>query len=149
MQIRIKGYTFSLSSPFTAGHRLTAGEAQALNDLRTENIQNNFRHKVNARVAGLEPGQLLPQADIDALQALLTQADQDYKFVEKGTRSRLGDIEREARSIAESRARACAATPEQIPALITEFAQLPAVIEEARTRVAARRSAIAGGMESL
>lgn len=155
MQVRMKGYTFSLSTPYEPGHRLTPGEAKALNDLRLENIQNNFRHKINAQIARLEPGQLLAQHVLDELQAELSAYDADYKFNEKSTRSRMGDIEREARAIARERVLAQATlhdlqlTDEFIAVLIEQDCKLPAVIEEARNRVAARRAALSAGLESL
>ena len=40
MQIRIKGYTFQLAAPYSAGHRLTPGEAEALNNLAWELAAN-------------------------------------------------------------------------------------------------------------
>lgn len=149
MPVRIKGYTFSLSSPYSEGHSLTPGEAQALNDLRVENIQNNFRSFVNEQVARLASGQLLSQTVLDALQTQLTEYDSTYKFNEKAGRNRLGDIELEVQAVALERARAQAESPEQLPALIAEFVNLPAVKEEARVRVASRRSALSGGIDSL
>lgn len=149
MQIRIKGYTFSLASPFSEGHSLTAGEAQALNDLRAENIQNNFRDFVNEQVKRCPIGVLLSQSILDALQLQLSTYDSKYGFNERAGRNRTGDIEQEVQLVAAERAKAQAESPEQLPGLIAEFINLPAVKEEARNRVAARRSALAGGMESL
>lgn len=155
MHFRIKGYTFQLASPYSEGHRLTAGEAQALNDLRTENIQNNFRPHVNSQVEKLGPGELLAQSVLDALQAKLATYDSSYKFNEKATRNRIGDIEAEAKIVAreklaaESQSSEAQFSDDQIEALLAEWANLPAVIEEARIRVQARRSALTGGMESL
>lgn len=153
IQTRIKGYTFSLSHPFEPGHQLTAGEAQALNDLRTENIQNNFRGFVNEQISRLAPGQLLPQSTLDALQLQLTTYDQTYRFNEKSTRSRTGDIEREALAVARERTLSSPDTSslskEALDDLVKVWAELPAIKEEARLRVSANRSALAGGMDSL
>lgn len=151
MQLTIKGYTFNLTAPYSEGHKLTAGEAQALNDLRRENIGNNFRPQVAEQVARIGTGDLLSQSALDGLQASLTAYDQSYRFAEKSGRSRLGDLDIEARVVATERARqqGHSLSSEQINALVEEFVKLPAVLEEARTRVAARRSALAGGMESL
>ncbi len=152
MQIRIKGYTFSLAAPYEPGHSLTAGEAQALNDLRAENIQNNFRDKVNDQVARLSPGSLLTQSVLEALQLQLTSYDAGYKFNEKPGRNRTGDIEREALAIARERVMRDSPshlTTEEIEGLVKEMVGLSAVLEEARTRVMANRSALAGGMDSL
>lgn len=153
MQVRIKGYTFSLAAPYSEGHSLTAGEAQALNDLRTENIQNNFRTLVNEQVARLEPGQLLAQSVLDGLSAKLAEYDSGYKFNEKSGRNRLGDIELEIQLVAVERATLqiaqLAESPDKLAELVAEFIHLPAVKEEARSRVAARRSVLSGGIESL
>lgn len=149
--IRFKGYTFAISEPYTEGHSLTAGEAKALNDLRTENIGNNFRSKVNDQIAQLEPGGLLLQHVLDHLAVELAEYDSTYKFSEKGTRTKLGDIEREIIAVARERAAAQAGEValEDLAELVESFKSLPAVREEARSRVAARRSALSGGMESL
>lgn len=155
MQIRIKGYTFQLTAPYAEGHRLTEGEAKALNDLRAENIQNNFRAQVNAQVALTEPGELLPTAVLAQLQSSLTLYDQSYQFNSKTGRSRIGDIEEEARAIAHERitsqlAQTNTVLPQaELDQLVATQAQLPSIIEAARARVAARRSALAGGMDSL
>ena len=153
MQVRIKGYTFSLTAPYESGHSLTAGEAQALNDLRAENIQNNFRSFVNEQVARLAAGELLAQHIIDALQEKLTSYDSMYKFAEKAGRNRIGDIELEATAVARERALSqgdtASLSKDHLEELIAVWAKLPAVREEARARVAARRSALAGGMDSL
>lgn len=147
--MRMKGYTFTLSAPYAEGHSLTSAEAQALNDLRTENIGNNFRSRVNEQIGRLAPGELLPQNILDGLIAELAVYDAAYQFAEKSGRSKLGDIEREIQAVAKERAEAQAEAPSQLAELIAEFIGLPAVLEEARSRVAARRSALAGGMDSL
>ncbi len=149
MPMRMKGYTFTLSAPYAEGHRLTSAEAQALNDLRAENIGNNFRSRVNEQVARLAPGELLAQHVLDGLTAELAGYDAGYQFASKTTRTKIGDIEREIQAVAKERAIAQAEAPSQVEGLIEQFVGLPAVLEEARSRVAARRSALAGGMDSL
>jgi hypothetical protein len=59
--ITIAGTSFTVPSPFTEGHVLTAGEASQLNQVFHENIRNNFSKKVKAGTA--------TQADIDAYAA--------------------------------------------------------------------------------
>lgn len=147
--IRIKGYSFSLSNPYTEGHSLTAAEAQALNKLREENISNNFRSQVNEQVSRLAPGELLAQSVLDSLQQALTAYDELYQFNMKAGRNRLGDIDKEILAVARERAIYQAGPDADLQPLIDEFVKLPAVIEEARNRVAAARSAIADGLESL
>lgn len=157
MHIRIKGYTFQITEPFQAGTVLTKGEAQALNGLRAENIQNNLREIVGEETAKLGQGELLPQGTLDSLQLRLTSYDLGYQFVEKHTpRPRKGDIEAEARSIAEEQvasqyrqAGVIAWTLEALEADISTMEKLPAVLEEARARVTAKRAAMQGNIEDL
>lgn len=152
MQVRIKGYTFSLSAPYSEGQPLSEGEAKALNDLRAENIQNNFRGFVNEQVARLGSGGLIPQSILSALQLQLDNYDKSYSFNARPGRNRTGDIEREALAIAAGRVKQQAdpaMSKEALDGIIIEYSKLPAVIEEARSRVEASRSALAGGMDSL
>ncbi len=155
MQLLIKGYSFDLSAPYREGHSLTVGEAKALNDLRKENIQNNFRQNVADQISRLAPGQLLPQAVLSGLQAKLTEYDEKYQFAEKSSRARTGDIELEARAIARERVNTTmyelgTLLPlDELDEMVKTQSQLPSVLEEARSRVAARRSALSAGLDSL
>lgn len=157
MQIRIKGYTFTLSEPFSAGVVITKGEAQALNALRAENIQNNLRELVNAELAVLGHGELIPAGKLVEIQSKLTSYDQGYQFVEKhSSKLRIGDIEVEARAIAlervEEQLRVAEHDPlvgEELDRQVAAMAGLPSVIEEARVRVAAKRRALNDGLADL
>lgn len=156
MQTRIKGYTFTISEPFQSGTIITKGEAQALNDLRVENIANNLRKLVNDQVALLAPGAQLSETVLAELQAKFTEYDQNYRFLEKHVpRPRLGDIEEEARALARERAEEQARqagqvlTEEELEALGAEMEKLPAIREEARERVAAKRRVLAEAIEDL
>ena len=155
MQIQIKGYGFQLSEPFQPGTVITKAEAQALNDLRAENIQNNLRKMVALACEGLAPGQLLAQDVLAGIQTKLTEYDRSYQFVEKRTRSRVSDIEAETRQVARERVEAglrrtaSSATPAQLEELVLRTMELPGVIEEARDRVAARRRALSGSLADL
>lgn len=156
MQVRIKGYTFQLSEPFEAGGVLTKGEAQALNSLKAENVSNNLRKLVSDAVAGLPEGELLAEDTIAGIQATITNYDLAYQFPEKHQpRLRVGDIEAEARAIAEARVDSkvrntgAELSPETRELLVAEMSELPAVVEEARLVVTARRRAISGGLDSL
>lgn len=156
MQTLIKGYTFSLTEPFHPGTVITKGEAQALNKLRVENIANNLRELVNKAVATLEPGEMLSQEKLAEIQAEITRYDLGYQFLERHSpRTRLGAIEQEARAVARERIEAQARrdgaelTEEQIEQLVGETEGLPAVQEEARLRVSARRRVTSEGLDSL
>lgn len=156
MQIRIKGYTFTLSEPFRDGTVLTKAEAQALNDLRAENIQNNLRKLVAEATAELAQGELLSEARIVDIQGKLTKYDLAYTFVEKHIpRPRRGDIEAAARELAEERVGASlrqqeiTVSPDELEFMIAEVEGLPAIIDEARALVSARRRAVQGSLEDL
>ena len=156
MDIRIKGYQFRLRAPFEAGSVLTKGEAQALNNLRAENIQDNIRKAVSDACAVLAPGELLPPAELSRLQDLISKYDQGYQFLEKHTpKPRKGELELELRAVAEERARVqfrqagMEPAEAELEAAIAEMEQLPAVQDEARARVSARRRVAASALEDL
>lgn len=157
MQIRIKSYTFTLSEPFQQGTIITKGEAQAMNNLRAENIQNNLRKHVNDAVAALGKDDLLAPEVLADLRAKFAEADRTYKFLEKHSpKERLGDIEEEARTVARERVEAAfRQSGEELPStdllelMIKDQAKLPSIEEEARLRVSARRRAVGAGLDSL
>lgn len=155
MQTRLKGYTFTLSEPFREGTVITKGEAQALNGLRTENLANNLRKLVNEAIAELAEGEQISEARLGEIQAKISLADQNYQFLERSSlRLKVGDIEQEARAIAQERVEAAYRAREEelddeFERLVALQEQLPAVREEARERVAARRSALAESLSDL
>lgn len=157
MQIKMKGYSFDLTEPFAEGSLLTKGEAQAMNRLRAENISNNLRPLVTDAIAGLPEGELISAPLLVEIQSKLTNYDLSYQFLEQHQpRARVGDIEAEAWQLAaarvDSQIRESGGLPEETPgreALIAEMERLPAVVEEARQLVGARRRALAGGLDSL
>ena len=82
----IAGLHFKVSSPYSAGHVCTEGEARALNQTRVENIRNNLAAKAKDGV--------LTQADVEAYAA-------SYVFGERTGGLRTQDpIEAEALEIA-------------------------------------------------
>jgi len=96
--IIIQGISFSVSLPYSAGHVLSDAEARALNQVRCENLRNNFAPKVKASVAGEEGA--LAEAD---LAPAFAETDAAYSFSmpgEGGGSRTLDPIEREARALA-------------------------------------------------
>lgn len=94
--ITISGQEFNVSSPYAEGQTITAAEAKALNQVRAENIANNFRAKVKEAV---ESG-----ASLEAVTADLTAYDASYVFTLAsvgGGRAPVDPVEREAKKIAE------------------------------------------------
>ena len=87
MKITVQGHSFDISETYSEGHTCNAVEAQALNALRGENIANNQRKTVQAKIdempkgkndAGEEvPGQLTDKA-IKELQAAIAEYDGIY-----------------------------------------------------------------------
>jgi len=79
MKSTIQGYSFELNEPYSEGHTLTALEAIALNKLRSENICNNMRSKVQEHIdnAGEEG---LTDEQHKAIQAELDEYDKIYAF---------------------------------------------------------------------
>ena len=84
--ITVLGLRFNVSSPYSAGHICTKGEAGALNRKRLESIRNNLA--VTAKDGALT------QADVDACAA-------SYAFGERTARRRTNDqVEAEALEMA-------------------------------------------------
>lgn len=89
---------FVVAQPFVEGHVVTADEAKALNQIRAENIGNNFRARVQAHIENLEGAMTEPD-----LRAAFDKYDQEYvlRGASPGTgRAQLSPLEREARRIA-------------------------------------------------
>lgn len=154
--VRIKGYPFQFSTPFQAGTVLTKGEAQALNQLRLENVTNNLRDEVKKQVELLEDGELLSTAALTELQTRFTKYDREYQFLEKHIpRPRKGLLETEAMLVASERVDVEAAqsgrelSDEERTALVKELVLLPAVLEEARERAGARQAALRSSLSDL
>lgn len=86
---------FTVTTPYAEGHVITAAEAKALNQVRAENIANNFRAKIKA---AKEDGTL------DKVRADLATYDAEYVFTLAsvgGGRTPVDPVEREAKRLAE------------------------------------------------
>lgn len=95
---------FSASQPYAEGHVVTAAEAKALNQLRKENLSNNFRSVVAAYKEGVETGQFaegVPTTEADLLNAFAA-LDNDYQFTLASVSAarKLDPVERKARTLA-------------------------------------------------
>lgn len=80
MFLSIGPYSFSLSSPYSPGHCLTAAEAAALNSLRAENIRNTLRRWVELEQRTAGPKGLLSPAQLARLQSKLDSYSENYQF---------------------------------------------------------------------
>lgn len=82
--IIVKGISFVYSTPYAAGHSLTEGEAHQLNQVRGENLRNNFASKVKAKLDEAEKeGRSLTDEETAALQAEFATYDSQYAFTGK------------------------------------------------------------------
>ena len=93
MQIRVQGIIFDISAPYREGHKLSAAEAGALNQMRAENVANNVRptvKKVTQELWGqdsLPVDRTVPKELFRKLQDRVTSYDKKYHFGMSGTRS--------------------------------------------------------------
>jgi hypothetical protein len=135
--ITIQGAQFTIPTPFTEGHVLTAGEASQMNQLLTENVRNNLSGKAKARAEKNEAA--LTQDEVDAYVS-------EYEFGERKAGSgeaRLSPEEREARRIARERISAALkqkgvkVDKDNMEKMVTTLAAREDIIKEARKRVQA------------
>lgn len=138
-------YQFSVAQPYMPGHIITQAEAQALNQLRSENIRENMRPAFSRAIEGTPVDALLSEETVAEIQAKIDQYDSEYQFSEKPEiRERPGAIEREARLLAQARS-AEDATDEEIELLARSID----LVAEARARVEVRTKITATAMEDL
>ena len=138
-------YQFSVASPYQPGHLITQAEAQALNQLRSENIRENCRPAFSRAIEGAPTDSLLTEEMISVIQAKIDQYDSEYQFTEKTElKERPGAIEREARILAAARAED-GSTEEEIELLARSID----LVSEARARVEVRARITGTAMEDL
>ena len=150
-EISIAGEVFVVSAPYAEGHLLTAAEAKVLNQTRAENIGNNFRKAVKDALA-VEGG------DLTKVRDELITYDAEYQFTLTNTaRSPVDPIEAEAFAIARENVRAkiqakgefktikayvaVEGNQAKYDAAVEKVATQPAVLAEAKKRVAAKNKA--------
>jgi len=146
----INGDAFEISQPYAEGHVLTAIEARVLNQTRSENVGNNARTKLNELKEG--------GADLAALQAFVTELDNNYEFTAAGARAaaKLDPVEKEAQKKARellkdhlaTTGRKLTVAPEgmsdedwadKIAAEVDRIAALPEILKAAKQDVETRR----------
>lgn len=95
--IYIQKQPFNVSEPYAAGHTLTEIEAKVLNQVRAENISNNFRKAVADAVAGKEGAK-----NLDEVQKDFAEYDSTYNFtaVRRSAGPRLSPLEAECVRVA-------------------------------------------------
>lgn len=100
----IDGESFTISQPYEEGHVLTAAEAKALNQTRSENIGNNLRELVKAAKAKRDATTDADPTDFNSLAETVAKYDTEYTFALGGggtSARKLDPIEREAKKIAD------------------------------------------------
>lgn len=163
MSITIQGLEFEVDRPYATGpHELTAGEANALNQTRAENLRNNFAGKIKSAMEDYRKANSLAEdaevpvsnLDHDGLKTEFAKYAADYEFSERagggGTRTPTDPVEREANNIAWGRIKpALTAKGIKIDSVSKEkkaeliksaIAKYPAIMEEAKRRVEAAAS---------
>lgn len=150
-EISIHGEKFTVGAPYAEGHTLTAVEAKVLNQVRAENIGNNFRADVKKALDG--------GGNLAEVRAKFVEYDGTYTFAAGGsTRTPVDPVEREAQSIAKLAVKdkirekhgksvkeylAVEGNQEKYDAAVEQIASQDDVLKEAKKRVAARKKSIA------
>jgi hypothetical protein len=75
--ITIQGHSFDATQPYLAGHVVTEAEAKALNQVRAENLRNNFASKIKS-VQG--EAEALTEEQLVQLRAEFATYDAEYVF---------------------------------------------------------------------
>lgn len=156
-EITIAGVDFTVSAPYSAGMTMTDAEAAALNQVRAENIGNNFRKTINDAKQKAEDGtDFIPDDALLVLHAALATKDAEYVFnmasarVSKVTMS---PLEKEAIVIAKAILSGLLANAgktakeygkEASDAKIAEIAASDAVVKQAAKRLKDRAAAAEG-----
>lgn len=79
--ITIHGEAFEVPAPYQAGHTVSEIEASVLNQVRAENIANNFRAKIRAALDSDDPGNAVGE-----LRDEFTEYAAAYEFTAAGVR---------------------------------------------------------------
>lgn len=99
MRILISHYQFDLGEWFAEGHRLTAAEAEAVNEWRSRCIIWNFQRAVSTAARHLPTGEFLSDETLAELQRQISELDKRYIYRRQADR-RQGAIEAAAEEIA-------------------------------------------------
>lgn len=156
-QVTIQGIQFDLSMPYKEGHVLTPGEASQLNQVRFENIRNNFAATVRKaadeyrKANGLAEDADVPSSELDTedLQEKLSAYEADYEMGVRsgptGPRLSKDPVLREAERIAEEKVKVAlkkkgvsinSVPKEKMAQFISGvISKYPEITEEAKRRV--------------
>lgn len=163
MPYTIQGHDFDFGAPrYAAGHACTENEANALNQVRLENIRNNTASKIKAAAekASVAPADVNLDADLGdgtTLRSLISAYADNYEFGLRSVRTSepVDPVEKEAIKLAKDTVRKALATkkvkvkdlPEgKFDEMVEAYAAREDVIKEAKRRVKLAESA---GAETL
>lgn len=140
----IHGHAFQISAPYSEGHTLTAAEAKALNQVRSENIGNNLREKIK---------ELIEAGNTAEAEAQVAAYDGEYTFAMGGGERVVKDpIEREAMKIAKEQVKLALAKKgrkiSDVPEGSTED-EWKAKLEENYEKVAAMPEVLAAAKKAV
>ena len=161
MLIQIRNYQFDLDEPFLPGQSISAGEARALNALRAERLREALTRRVIEAHRPVNAGKdgsdrLLSAEALSKLQAELDGLGAKFKFpppVEP--RPKVGTIEAETRALAEAQVESDARqagiilSQENKDELVAKALARPAIQQEARRRIEARKSIAEAALREL
>jgi hypothetical protein len=147
----IQGSMFTIAAPYAAGHQLNANEASALNQLRAENIRNNFAARMKKAV---EDGQT------ELGQDELSKYDETYQFgVRAAGKLPQDPVEKEAYKLAEAAViaalKARGTKLKELPEgkldelVLATLEKRPNFREQAAKVIAARKEAVSGAQVDL
>lgn len=145
-EITIQGEKFNVTTPYVAGHAITESEANALNQVRCENIRNNVATKLRKLQAGEEGAMTMEE-----IVAFANDYDQKYDFTQsRGTgRAAMSPVEREARRLARTALGAALKkagkkrrdyTDEEYEKLVSSVAERDDIQKEAKKAVKAQEA---------
>lgn len=148
--IKIKDCVFSIQAPYTEGKKISAVEANALNQMRAENIRNNMTKKAKAQMKAAEVENV---SDLTEFPAEVAEYDKQYIFAVQSKTQALSAEEREAIKLARVALNATLASkgrkvrdvrkdnPEWYEEKLAEIASREAVVLMARKVLETRDSA--------
>jgi hypothetical protein len=146
--IVIQGLVFPVSTPYAEGHTINEAEANTLNQVRSENLRNNFANQV--KKAKEAPKGLTEEAKA-ALAEAFAKYDAEYVFAGKRmSKTPVDPVAREAHKIAKSKILEQLRKKNIDPKSLAEgkmddliagvLSKYPSITEEAQRRVAASKS---------
>ena len=154
-QVTIAGFEFTVSAPYSVGQVMSDAEAAALNQVRAENIGNNFRATINKAktVTTDEDGNETETISDEAMAELITALaarDSEYVFnmaSVRAAKATLSPLEKESIVVAKAILSGLLAGAgktakeygkENCDAKIAEFAASDDVIKQAAKRIKER-----------